>query len=303
MHDHDSSECYLIDLHDDMRTPRLVAAREPAVHILRGTSRGDWLSIRTNADGAEDFKIVRHAARGVRDARTGAMWSRIGAARYILSRCGPVDLAPCRLEREDSLPRIVVRQLAMARSTRSLSTRRPIRSAVHGGYEFDTEILRFTYSSMTTPARGLRLRHGTRARALRKRQEMPSRPRSARYVTRRLMAKAAGRRDGPDLDSGATITRLDGTAPLLLYGYGAYGIAMPAAFIDQRAFAGRSRLRLRDRACPRRHRQGLALVRERQAANKPNTFTDFIAAARTCRATGYAAPSRIVAHGGWPAAC
>ncbi len=65
--DHDSSECWLIDLNDPAATPRLVEGRYPGLRY-EVEHRGDELHIRTNADGAEDFKIVRRSAG---DARQG----------------------------------------------------------------------------------------------------------------------------------------------------------------------------------------------------------------------------------------
>src|SRR5690242_9676176 len=77
---------------------------------------------------------------------------------------------------------------------------------------------------------GLRLRHASRQRTLRKTQEVPSGHNPANYVVERIDAPA---------EDGALIpvtllrhkdTMIDGTAPVLLYGYGSYGITIPADF-------------------------------------------------------------------------
>jgi oligopeptidase B len=93
-------------------------------------------------------------------------------------------------------------------------------------------------------------------------------------------------------------TALDGTAPLLLYGYGAYGIAIPASFST-------SRLSLVDRgfvyaiAHVRGGKdRGYRWYTAGKGKAKVNTFTDFIAAAEHLAETGYASRGRIVAHGG-----
>ena len=65
-----------------------------------------------------------------------------------------------RLEREDGLPRIVVRHLADGAEHAIAFDEEAYSLGMSAGYEFDTTTLRFTYSSMTTPARDLRLRHG-----------------------------------------------------------------------------------------------------------------------------------------------
>ncbi len=116
---------------------------------------------------------------------------------------------------------------------------------------------------------GVRLRHGERAqRTLRKRQEVPSGhdppamspPASSR---RRVMARRCRSRSCTARD----LVR-DGSAPLLLYGYGSYGSRDAGLVFRQPAVAGRPRLRLRHRAHPRRRGQGLALVSRRQARDQ-----------------------------------
>ncbi len=105
---------------------------------------------------------------------------------------------------------------------------------VIGGYEFDTTTLRFSYSSMTTPVEVYDYDMTSRERLLRKRQEIPSGHDPARYVTTRIMAKS---HDGAEVPVSILHRRdlaCDGTAPLLLYGYGSYGMAMPASFSANR---------------------------------------------------------------------
>jgi oligopeptidase B len=93
-------------------------------------------------------------------------------------------------------------------------------------------------------------------------------------------------------------TPLDGSAPCLLYGYGAYGIAIPASFstrilslVDRGFVYAIAHIRGGNE---KGHRWYLAGKRE----NKPNTFKDFIAAARYLCAEGFTSEGRIVAHGG-----
>ena len=174
-----------------------------------------------------------------------------------------------RLEREDSLPRIVVRRLDSGEEHTIAFPEEAYSLGAEAGYEFATDRLRFHYSSMTTPNETWDYDLKTRARTLRKRQEVPSGHDPSAYVTRRLFAQGPRRRDRSDLDPAPQGRQaVDGSAPCLLYGYGAYGYAMPASFATGAALAGRSRLRLCHRACPRRHREGLALVSGRQAAEE-----------------------------------
>jgi hypothetical protein len=117
-------------------------------------------------------------------------------------------------------------------------------------------------------------------------------------VTRRILAPA---HDGETVPVSVLYrkgTKLDGTAPLLLYGYGAYGHAIPASFST-------NRLSLVDRGMVYAIAhirggtdKGWRWYREGKLAHKENTFRDFIAAAEHLIAERYTAKGRIVAHGG-----
>jgi oligopeptidase B len=166
------------------------------------------------------------------------------------------------------------------------------------GYEFDTATLRFGYSSMTTPSQLFDYDMNTRERTLRKTQEVPSGHNPADYVTRRVFAPAPDGEMVPVSLLYRATTPLDGSAPLLLYGYGSYGIAMPASFST-------NRLSLVDRgfiyaiAHIRGGKdKGYRWYREGRREKKVNTFTDFIAAGQYLAANGFTQPGRIVAHGG-----
>src|SRR5262249_26787887 len=114
-----------------------------------------------------------------------------------------------------------------------------------GGYEFATNLLRFTYSAITTPEEVWDYDLASRERVLRKRQEIPSGHNSADYVTQRLFAPAA---DGETIPISLLYRRdvaLDGTTPCLLYGYGAYGLSIPAAFGSNRLSIAASSTRSR----------------------------------------------------------
>ena len=300
VHDHETSESWLIDLTGADATPRLVAARETLVQYdvehhpnLNGE---DVLVVRTNAYGAEDFKVaVTPLARMGRENWRDLIPHRRGV--YVLSITLFADWL-IRLEREDSLPRIVVRHLASGEEHAIAFAEEAYSLGADGGYEFVTDQLRFHYSSMTTPNEVWDYDLKTRARTLRKRQEVPSGHDPAAYVTRRLRATAP---DGESIPISilhrADVTP-DGSAPLLLYGYGAYGYAMPASFAT-------GRLSLVDRGFVYAiahirggTEKGWHWYQDGKLHNKPNTFSDFIAAAEFLRQQGYAAPGKIVAHGG-----
>ena len=300
VHDHETSESWLLDLTDAHAKLRLVAPRETSVQydIEHHPNWGgeERLVIRTNADKAEDFKVVlAPLANPARENWRDLIPHRRGI--FVLSVVVLSDWL-IRLEREDSLPRIVVRHIASGEEHVIAFPEQAYALGADGGYEFVTDRLRFFYSSMTTPNEVWDYDLKTRARTLRKRQEVPSGHDPAAYVTRRIQARAPDGETVPISILHRRDVKPDGTAPLLLYGYGAYGHAIPASFST-------GRLSLVDRGFV----YAIAHIRggtdkgwhwyqDGKLAKKPNTFTDFIAAAEHLRETGYAAPDKIVAHGG-----
>ena len=139
-----------------------------------------------------------------------------------------------RLERANALPAIIIRDLTTGDEHAIAFDEAAYSLDTMGGYEFDTTNLRFSYSSMTTPSEVYDYDMVSRTRTLRKRQEIPSGHDPADYVTTRIMAAS---HDGALVPVSILHARnlvRDGSAPLLLYGYGSYGMAMPASFSANR---------------------------------------------------------------------
>ena len=203
-----------------------------------------------------------------------------------------------RLERENALPRIVVRDLESGEEHAIAFEEEAYSLGLVPGYEFETDTLRFSYSSMTTPEHVFDYDMRTRERSVRKVQEVPSGHDPAEYVTRRIMAPSHDGEAVPVSLLHRRDTPIDGSAPLLLYGYGSYGMSMPASF-------GTTRLSLADRGFVYAiahvrggTERGYAWYTNGKLAKKTNTFHDFIAAARALVEHGFTRRGRIAIHGG-----
>ncbi len=294
-HDHQTNEIYLIDADRPDGPLTLVEGREHG-HEYQVDHIGDRLIITTNSGGAEDFRICEAPVASPGPAH----WREIvphKPGRLIIDTIVFKDHL-VRLEREDSLPRITVRAFADGAEHAIAFDEEAYALGMSEGYEFDTTTLRFTYSSMTTPAETYDYDLATRARVLRKRQEIPSGHNPADYVTRRLYAPAADGETVPVSLLYRRDTPLDGSAPLLLYGYGSYGISIPASFST-------ARLSLVDRgfiyaiAHIRGGKdKGYHWYTDGKLDKKLNTFTDFIASGEHLVAQGFTQRGRIVANGG-----
>ncbi len=293
--DHDSSECRLVDLRDPDAKPRLVEPRAPGLRYWV-EDRGDRLYLRTNADGAEDFKIASAPL-----ATPGkAFWvdeiPHVPGRMIVTAALFPDHLV--RLEREAGLPRIVIRDFADGQEHAIAFAEEAYALGMEDLLDYSIPTLRFSYSSLTTPEETYDYDLAARERVLRKRQSIPSGHDPSRYVTRRLFAIAGDGESVPVSILHRADLRLDGSAPVLLYGYGAYGSQTPASFEAER-------LSLVDRGFV----YAIAHVRggsdkgwrwylDGKLAKKPNTFGDFIAAARRLIAEGYTREGRIIAEGG-----
>ena len=164
--------------------------------------------------------------------------------------------------------------------------------------EWDSDKLRYGYTSLTTPSSVYEHDLNTNRDTLLKQQEVVGAFDARNYTSERIEVKA---KDGELVPVSIVYrkgTRLDGSAPLLLYGYGSYGINVEPVFSS-------SRLSLLDRGfvfAIAHIRGGEELGREwyesGKLEHKMNTFTDFIACADELVTAGYADPGRLFAWGG-----
>jgi oligopeptidase B len=293
--DHMTSEWRVFDANDPAAEPILVSEREPGIEYSL-TEAGGRLFVRTNQDDAVDFKIMtaplddprRENWSDLIDHRPGVLVNGlIGFENWMV-----------RMERSNALPRIIVRDLSSNEEHEISFDEEAYALGLQGSSEYATDTMRFSYESPSTPEETFDYNMASRERSLIKRQEIPSGHDASNYVVRRLMAPA---RDGVEVPVTLLYhadTPIDGSAPVLLYGYGSYGITIPASFSV-------SRLSLVDRGMIYaivHMRGGQAMgynwYLDGKLNNKRNTFNDFVDGGRFLVNEGYTAEGQLVAMGG-----
>jgi oligopeptidase B len=295
IHDHETSEYRLIPTSDLTAKPQIVAPRETGLEYSM-TEGGSVFYILTNADGAKDFKIMeapvnapdRHNWKDVVGHTPGRLIiSHMAFARHLVW-----------LERENGLPQIKIRDRATAEEHAIAFAEEAYSLGLSGAGEYDTDVIRFSYSSMTTPSQLFDYNMVSRERTLLKTQEVPSGHNPDDYVTRRVMAPGWDGVEVPVTLLYRKDTPLDGSAPCLLYGYGAYGISIPASF-------NTNCLSLADRgfvyaiAHIRGGKdKGFEWYEDGKMEKKTNTFKDFISAADYLNQQKFTSYANIVAEGG-----
>ena len=164
--------------------------------------------------------------------------------------------------------------------------------------EFSSNRYRLSYQSPVTPPTVLDVDMGTGARTVLKRQEVVGGYDGSRYESRRLWAKA---RDGARVPLWAVYkkgVKLDGSAPLLLYSYGSYGIPAEATFsvsrismLERGVIYVQAHIRGGNDLGEAWHDDGMLM-------KKKNTFTDFIDSAEYLIAEKWTSPKRLIIQGG-----
>jgi oligopeptidase B len=168
----------------------------------------------------------------------------------------------------------------------------------HRNPEFKTSLLRFTYTSLVTPSSVVDYDMATRSWTVRKQTEVLGGYDKSRYQSERIFATAPDGERVPVSLVYRTPLHLDGTRPLLLNGYGAYGLSYDPVFSS-------NTLSLLDRGfvvaiahVRGGEEMGRSWYEDGKLLKKRNTFTDFIACAEHLLAQGYTAQDRMAINGG-----
>jgi len=290
--DHASNEIRLIPLADFSADPILVSPRVPK-RLYDLDEREGTLYIRTN-DTHLNFRVV------TAPVSAPSQWTEIIAGsdrHYILGLTTFRNLMVIE-ERIDGLSQIRLRDYADGAERYIAFPEASFVAGLAGNREYEVDRLRLTYQSMVTPNTVYDYHLGDGRLETLKVREIPSGYDASQYVTERLMAPA---RDGVMVPVSIVYRRdfvKDGKGRLHVYGYGAYGHAVPPGFST-------NRLSLLDRgfACAIAHIRGgddlgFGWYLDGKLDKRTNTFNDFVDVTRYLIAQGFAAPGRVTAAGG-----
>jgi len=305
---HTTSEVRFLPAGEPSSEFQLIAPREDSHeyyvdHHPRSSegASGGVFYIRTNS-GGRTFRLVTVPAADPRRE----FWSEVipNRAEVMLGAAQAFQAHLVLFEREDGLPYLRIVDLptrgsnALAASHRIEFTEPAYNASIGDNPEFAASHVRFQYESFVTPRSIFDYDARTRERTLRKQQPVLGGYDATQYVSERLHAIAS---DGTRVPLSLVYRRdtpRDGSAPLLLYGYGSYGISVPVNFSS-------NRLSLLDRGVI----YAVAHIRGGGELGKPwhdagrmkqkrNTFTDFIASAEHLIAQRYTAPKNLTIEGG-----
>ena len=290
-----SDEYRFIPANDPLAEFQIIQPRERGLEY--GVSHfGEHFYIRTNADGATNFKLIKAPVA----SPSKANWEDVIAHReevYLESMELFSDFLVLE-ERSNGLTQLRIQPWG------GDAYYLPFEEEVYTAYlgnnpSFDQAHLRYGYTSLTTPGSVIDYDFSTGKKTVQKQQEVVGGYDASEYETKRLWATATdGTKVPVSLVYKKSMLRENGPNPTLLYGYGSYGITIDPSFSTVR-------LSLLDRGFV----YAIAHIRGSQYMGRPwyengkmfdkkNTFTDFINCAEALIEEGYATPETLMAMGG-----
>jgi oligopeptidase B len=289
-----SREYRYIPADDPMAAPRVLVAREPG-HEYEADHYDGQFYITTNK-GAKNFMVV---TAPIADA-TPRRWTPF-IPHNPLIKIESLAFFQHHLvvtEREGGLTMLRVIDMRSKRSHRIATDEPDYSIGLAVNPEFETSAIRYSYQSMVTPPSVYEYDMDTHRRTLLKQQEVLGGYDPSQYDAKRIVANARDGRQVPISLVYRRGTRFDGTAPLLLYAYGSYGISLSPTFSS-------SRLSLLDRGAI----YAVAYIRgggelgeewreQGRMMQKMNTFHDFIDCADSLITHRYTSADRLVIQGG-----
>ena len=292
--DHNTSEQYYFKSDEKKPTPKLIKKRERGI-LYSVNSWNDKFYNHTNKD-AEDFKI------DISDSLENQNWKPFIAAKdeVLIGNCVFLKNWIIRSETSDALDKLFVRNVSTDKEEELIFCDEKVfvPNISFRQKNKDTDEVYLGYSSPKTPSRVYLYNLSKKTKTLVKEQEIPSGHNPNDYIVERVEFKSHGGRMVPLTITRHKKTKIDGSANLLLYGYGSYGSSMSPGFSS-------TRLSLIDRDIiwATAHirgglEKGMKWWKEGKLTNKKNTFEDYIYAAKFLIENNYSSKGKIIGMGG-----
>ena len=292
--DHNTSEQYYFDVNEEKPKPKLIQERKKGI-IYSVNSWDNFFYKHTNEE-AEDFKIEKC------NNLVEQNWKIFIPAKNEVLIGGLVFLKDwiIRSETSDALGKLFLRNPKTNKEEEIIFSDEkvivPSISLIQR--DKDTDLVYLSYSSPKTPGRTYLYNLKTKDRKLVKEQEIPSGHNPNDYIVERLECPSHDGRMVPITITRHKNTKIDGSANLLLYGYGSYGNSMSPGFSS-------TKLSLIDRNIiwVTAHirggmERGMKWWKEGKLLNKKNTFEDYIAVGKYLIDRKYTSQGKIIGMGG-----
>ena len=292
--DHNTSEQYYFDVNENKPIPKLIMKREKGILYSISSWNGDFYN-HTNKN-AEDFKI------DISNSLENPNWKTFIAPKeeVLIGGCTFLKNWIIRSETSDALDKLFVRNI-------SSGIEEELKFSDENVYvpgvsltqkDRNTDNIYLGYSSPKTPSRVYLYNLSNKFKKLVKEQEIPSGHNPDDYIVERVEFKSHDGRLVPLTIIRHKKTKVDGSANLLLYGYGSYGNSMSPSFSS-------TRLSLIDRNIiwATAHirggmEKGMKWWKEGKLTNKKNTFEDYIYAAKYLISKNYSSKGKLIGMGG-----
>jgi len=223
----DQSEVRFIPVNDITRDAQVMEPRAEGIEYSVD-HQGSRFLIRTNADSADDYKIVETSCE-TPSRKHWQDWLPYQTGRMVLDHYAYKHWVMW-MERENALPCICFRHNDDVKIQRIKFPEEAFALSLDPLIEFDEDTFHFQYESPSTPCQTFSYHMPTHAKQLLKEDHIPSGHNSADYMVARRYADSADGESVPLTILHHKNTAIDGTAPCWLSAYGAYGSSSPATF-------------------------------------------------------------------------
>ncbi|MDB3876359.1 S9 family peptidase [Candidatus Pelagibacter ubique] len=292
--DHNTSEQYYFDVNEKNPKPKLIKKRQRG--ILYSVNSWDSKFYNHTNENAEDFKVE------ISNSLEKPDWKTFIAAKDEVLIGGLTFLKNwiIRSETSDALDKLFVKNITTGKEEELIFSDETVYVPGASLMQRDknTDEIYISYSSPKTQSRVYSYNLSTKEKKLVKEQEIPSGHNPDDYIVQRVDCKSHDGRLVPLTITRHKNTKMDGSAQLLLYGYGSYGSSMSPSFSTTRLS-----LINRDIIWVTAHirggmERGMKWWKEGKLLNKKNTFEDYIASAKYLIENKYTSKNQIIGMGG-----